>query len=125
MRLYRQGNKPDTSYEIAWMGLWSWAEIALGIICACSITLPKIWVQKRNEMRGALLKVKNHFAPIRVTFLGLVSKSSRNSPKSPTGQSTSLAGSYRERNAPLELSIIPTYIDDAGNLIRRGDDTQV
>jgi hypothetical protein len=31
----------DLTYTIAEMGLWTWVEIALGIICSCMPTLPK------------------------------------------------------------------------------------
>lgn len=37
---------PDASYELAWLGLWSWAELALGIMVACSLSLPKIYRAK-------------------------------------------------------------------------------
>ncbi|KAF2655020.1 hypothetical protein K491DRAFT_693317 [Lophiostoma macrostomum CBS 122681] len=39
-------NSGDWSYETAWDGLWAYAELSLGIIIACAITLPKLVKEK-------------------------------------------------------------------------------
>jgi hypothetical protein len=49
MRIYyivllgQQGDRPDNTYYIAWMGVWSYAELALGIMISCFLTLPKLF----------------------------------------------------------------------------------
>jgi hypothetical protein len=54
-KLEDQGDDQDSSYEMAWMGLWSWIEIALGTctIVACTVTLPKL-VRAELKKFGAL-----------------------------------------------------------------------
>ena len=37
----QSGAKADVSYNVAWMGLWAYAEIALGLIVICTLSLPK------------------------------------------------------------------------------------
>lgn len=51
-RLQDQGQNQDQSYEMAWMGLWSLAEIALGIMIACTLTLPKLLRAKSKEINS-------------------------------------------------------------------------
>jgi len=35
--------KKDVTYEMTWMGLWGFAEITLGIIIACGLSLPRFF----------------------------------------------------------------------------------
>ena len=35
-------NVLDSSYNAAWEGLWAYAEMALGIVVACSLSIPKL-----------------------------------------------------------------------------------
>ncbi|KAL9613858.1 MAG: hypothetical protein Q9204_008868 [Flavoplaca sp. TL-2023a] len=37
----QDGTTADISYNVAWMGLWAYAEIGLGIIVICTLSLPK------------------------------------------------------------------------------------
>jgi hypothetical protein len=41
-RIILNESHADVSFHIAWMGLWSYAELALGIIVACSLSLPRL-----------------------------------------------------------------------------------
>lgn len=60
-KLERQGDNQDASYEMAWMGLWSWAEIALGIIVACTLSLPKLVRAKSMEFDSVVSSVVQRF----------------------------------------------------------------
>ncbi|KAF2464557.1 uncharacterized protein BDR25DRAFT_95504 [Lindgomyces ingoldianus] len=58
-------HKPDTSdvsYHIAWMGLWSYAEIALGIIVACTLSLPKLVQAKGWKLPSVFSSFSNPFS---------------------------------------------------------------
>jgi hypothetical protein len=56
VRLSNQGLYADYSYEIMWVALWSWAEVALCIIVACTFSLPRLFRAKSNEL-GCLLSI--------------------------------------------------------------------
>lgn len=60
-RLQSQGNHQDSSYNMAWMGLWSWAEIALGVIVACTLSLPKLVRAKSKEFGSFLSSIARPF----------------------------------------------------------------
>ncbi|KAF2020602.1 hypothetical protein BU24DRAFT_487188 [Aaosphaeria arxii CBS 175.79] len=74
IRLLHQGEYRDTSYELARMGLWSWAEIALGIIVACTLSLPKLFRAKSKELSVVLSAVSRPFQSIRSAFGSHVSR---------------------------------------------------
>lgn len=42
MRIVNQGKSADFSYNISWLGLWSYAEISLCLTVACALSLPKL-----------------------------------------------------------------------------------
>jgi hypothetical protein len=42
MKVVKQGKQADLSYEFAWMGMFAYAEISLGLIVACALALPKL-----------------------------------------------------------------------------------
>lgn len=54
---------PDASFELAWLGLWSWAELALGIIVTCSLSLPKIYRAKRSQPRSIVSSTSRPISP--------------------------------------------------------------
>jgi hypothetical protein len=45
-------NEPyaDVTWHLGWMGLWSYAELALGIIVACALSLPKLAKHTRRKL---------------------------------------------------------------------------
>ena len=59
VRLKNQGKHPDISWEIWWMGLWSYAEITLAIIVACALSLPRLFRAKSKEF-GVFISVVLH-----------------------------------------------------------------
>lgn len=67
-RLESQGDQQDASYEMAWMGLWSWAEIALGIIVACTLSLPKLVRAKSKEFGSLFSSVARPFVSLKSIF---------------------------------------------------------
>lgn len=67
-KLETQGDYQDNSYEMAWMGLWSWAEVALGIIVACTLSLPKLVRAKSKEVGSMLSSFTRPFSSLRSLF---------------------------------------------------------
>lgn len=57
IRLLQQGRRGDSSYQILFMGLWGYAEIALGLIVGCSLHLPKLFRSKSK--RGNITSSSN------------------------------------------------------------------
>lgn len=114
MKLHDQEDRADTSYELAWMGLWAWAEISLGIICACSFSLPKVWREKSVGMRRGLSRINQSFVSIELNFSTFISKPRSKTQKSQTQASTGL---YKKGNPLAGPSSWPSHIDDAGNLL--------
>ena len=47
----QDGATADISYNVAWMGLWAYAEIGLGIIVICTLSLPKFIEVKGKKVR--------------------------------------------------------------------------
>ncbi|KAL8913226.1 MAG: hypothetical protein Q9171_001940 [Xanthocarpia ochracea] len=47
----QSGAKADVSYNVAWMGLWAYAEIGLGLIVICTLSLPKFVEVKGKKLR--------------------------------------------------------------------------
>jgi hypothetical protein len=48
------GADADVSYNAAWMGLWAFAEISLGIVVTCMLSLPRLIEAKGQWVRDAL-----------------------------------------------------------------------
>ena len=42
---------PDVSYNAAWLGCWVYAEVALGIVVTCMLSLPKLVEAKGEKVR--------------------------------------------------------------------------
>ena len=60
----RAGRKnADVSYNAFWMCLWSYAEISLGIIVSCTLSLPKFIEAKGKKMLLAVCGVTRHLSP--------------------------------------------------------------
>ena len=47
----QDGTTADISYNVAWMGLWAYAEIGLGITVICTLSLPKLIEVKGRKVR--------------------------------------------------------------------------
>ncbi|KAL8672747.1 MAG: hypothetical protein Q9168_002801 [Polycauliona sp. 1 TL-2023] len=47
----QDGTTADISYNVAWMGLWAYAEIGLGIIVICTFSLPK-FIEVKGQRRS-------------------------------------------------------------------------
>ena len=58
----QSGAKADVSYNVAWMGLWAYAEIGLGLIVICTLSLPKFIEVKGKKMRVFLLNITRPFS---------------------------------------------------------------
>lgn len=58
----QSGAKADVSYNVAWMGLWAYAEIALGLIVICTLSLPKFIEVKGKRLRLFLSSVSLPFS---------------------------------------------------------------
>jgi hypothetical protein len=114
MKLNDQGDKQDASFEMAWMGLWCWAEVTLGIICACSISLPKLWRERRKEMGNVLSKINKPFS----AFMSMTRGESSKARSSKASQTSDETGPYKGSPDPeLGPNSWPTQMADAGNLL--------
>lgn len=52
-----EGKAADASYNALWMTLWAYAEISLGIIVICTLTLPKFIDAKGKKLWGTFTKL--------------------------------------------------------------------
>jgi hypothetical protein len=78
IKLNNQGKYQDISYEMVWMGLWSWAEIAMGIIVACTLSLPKLFRAKSKQLGFLLSIVTSPFSSLRSKLHSKHSRSTSN-----------------------------------------------
>ncbi|KAF2471691.1 uncharacterized protein BDR25DRAFT_222690 [Lindgomyces ingoldianus] len=62
-------SEADVSLNGLWIGLWSEAEIALGFIVACALTLPKLLQAKQKQITAAFTFLSMPLSTIS-TFLG-------------------------------------------------------
>ncbi|KAI4212864.1 MAG: hypothetical protein L6R36_009472 [Xanthoria steineri] len=58
----QDGSTADISYNVAWMGLWAYAEIGLGIIVICTLSLPKFIEVKGKKVRIFLSGITRSFS---------------------------------------------------------------
>lgn len=56
-----EGENADVSYNTAWQALWSYAEISLGMIVTCLLSLPKFIEVKGTKLRGFLSSLTRSF----------------------------------------------------------------
>jgi hypothetical protein len=61
MGIIRGGLKADISYESVLTGVWSIAEIGLGLIVACTFSLPKLIKAKGGGVRGFFSSIAKTF----------------------------------------------------------------
>jgi hypothetical protein len=116
MKLEEQGDRQDASYEMAWMGLWSMAEVSLGIICACSLSLPKVWRERRTEVRAVLSKISKPFVPIEKWSQSLMTKTRSSTHKSVPSQTSDISVPYEQKGSPnMDLAPWPTSTADKQN----------
>lgn len=52
----------DISYNVAWLGLWAYAEISLGLIVICTLSLPKFIEVKGVKLRLFLSSISRPFS---------------------------------------------------------------
>lgn len=58
------GENADVSYNTAWLGLWVFAEIALGITAACTFLLPKFIEAEGAKLRGVFSSLTRPFSSL-------------------------------------------------------------
>ncbi|KAI4247214.1 MAG: hypothetical protein L6R40_001557 [Gallowayella cf. fulva] len=58
----QSGAEADISYNVAWMGLWAYAEIGLGLIVICTLSLPKFIEVKGKKLRLFLSSITRPFS---------------------------------------------------------------
>lgn len=73
LRLYytiRLAQTGDVTYNLAFMGLWTYAELSMGVVCACLPATPRFF----KEVRERLSTLRSSSSYPRTTFFGLKSK---------------------------------------------------
>ena len=58
------GDNADVSYNTAWLGLWVFAEIGLGITAACTFLLPKFIEAEGTKLRGVFSSLTRPFSSL-------------------------------------------------------------
>lgn len=58
----QSGARADISYNVAWMGLWVYAEIGLGLIVICTLSLPKFIEVEGQKLRLFLSSTTRSFS---------------------------------------------------------------
>lgn len=84
-RIVKDERTADVSYNIVAMGLWSYAEVALGIIVACTLSLPKLIQAKGWKMPFSLFSSSPRSFPSLKIY---VSSSAQAEPKPKESTST-------------------------------------
>jgi hypothetical protein len=69
----------DVSHNGLFIGLWTEAEVALGFIVACSLSLPKLFQAKRNKLGRAFSTLTSPFSTMRSTVRSKARPSPQNS----------------------------------------------
>lgn len=79
--LQMSGPEADISYNVAWMGFWIFAEISLGIIVPCTLSIPKFIEAEGQRLRKGLCHIAKPFRSISVldSFLRTTKSNSYNS----------------------------------------------
>lgn len=58
------GPNGDVSYNTAWQGFWVFAEISLGLIVTCTLTLPRFIEAEGKQLRALISKVSGPFGSL-------------------------------------------------------------
>lgn len=64
MRIINGGDNADISYESLFTAVWSWIECALGVIVACTLSIPKLVQAKGGSVRMAISKATRRFGSL-------------------------------------------------------------
>lgn len=59
--LYIGRPNTDVSYNAAWQGFWAYAEISLGLIVTCTLTLPRLVKAKDKQLRAVMSSISGPF----------------------------------------------------------------
>jgi hypothetical protein len=57
MRIINGGAQADVSYDSVFTAVWSYIECALGIVVACSLSVPKLFQAKGKNVRASVSKM--------------------------------------------------------------------
>lgn len=118
-RLQEQGENQDQSYEMAWMGLWSWAEIALGIMIACTLTMPKLVRARSDDINSFFTRISQPFVSIKVRIHTSFTKTTMHKSGLTKIESHELNPQTSPQKAPRIKDVVhapPGLTLDSGNL---------
>jgi hypothetical protein len=62
MRIIRAGNGADVTYDSMLNALWSYIECTLGLIIACTLSVPKLYQAKGNRIRAIFSELEKSFS---------------------------------------------------------------
>lgn len=77
--IVRLSKQPDNSYNTLWEGLWVYAEISLGIILICLMTLPKFIQAKGDRIQNVCWNLTRPVVSLASDFVEHLVHSSTNS----------------------------------------------
>jgi len=69
LRLIKEGQKSDLSFEMFPLALWAWAEVAFSIIVACGLSLPRLFRGKSNETSNVSSAITQPFVIMKSVFI--------------------------------------------------------
>ena len=78
VRLKMKRRNQDYTYELAFMGLWGYAECSLALIVACTLSLPRLFRAKAKELSHLLSLISYPFSSLKSSLQGLSEKSRSN-----------------------------------------------
>ena len=116
---WRTVGTPDVSWEILPVGLWSWAELSIGIIVGCLPTLPKFFQHIRTKLNRRPSEPGPGSESSSAAKVRVLTKVQRSLAKYGVGPtiSNSWNGTY---NTPTQNHDEYLILDDVGPLPSRG-----
>lgn len=98
-RIVHNEAESDVSYNIAWMALWTYAEIALGMIVACTLSLPRLVQAKGGKLSSMFSSLTRPFSSLKSSILPSKGRSNKGS-----GSGTYLGDSVSEARLTFDDS---------------------
>ncbi|KAF2185470.1 hypothetical protein K469DRAFT_631985, partial [Zopfia rhizophila CBS 207.26] len=101
-------SEADVSFHGLWIGLWSEAEITLGFICACALSLPKLMQAKRKQISEAFSFISIPWSTIK-TYVGSEKSTSTDSTGRTGTRSTIPRSRRRQGKEEDEVFVLQSF----------------
>ena len=91
------GVSADISYNAAWMSLWSYAELSLGILVTCTLSVPKFAEAEGERIRRVYRRFTTPVRLSSVAFSKALLRTAKEDEASATSDSATRDGTGLER----------------------------